>query len=96
MMGSDIATDDSTAVAVDGLWDAGGFSGLVDTLREHAYHFNISMEHVINYGGLSGKVDTYCTVFLFSSAFWVHNKSFYDRIIVVGLPGRRLTTRVSL
>lgn len=37
---------------------AGGvnFSGLVDTALENLSGLNISMEHVINYGGPSGKV----------------------------------------
>lgn len=66
MMRSDGATDNSTAVAVNGLLGAGGLSGLVETLREHVYRLNISMEHIINYGGPSGKVDANCVSLLFN------------------------------
>lgn len=57
MMGVDSSTDDSTATTtVNGLMSAAGFSGLLGTVQEHVSDLDISMEHVINYGGPGGKV----------------------------------------
>lgn len=52
----DTYTDEATEGAVGAFLGAGGISGLVATIRDHMSGLNISMEHVVNYGGPSGKV----------------------------------------
>lgn len=52
-MGSpETCADDSSGGAAGGV----NLSGLVDTALENLSGLNISMEHVVNYGGPSGKV----------------------------------------
>lgn len=46
--------DESCEAAVTGV--LGDFSGIIGTARERVSDLNISMEHVVNYGGPSGKV----------------------------------------
>lgn len=54
-MGSpETCTEDSAEVAAGGV--SVNISGLVDTALENLSGLNISMEHVVNYGGPSGKV----------------------------------------
>eukprot|EP00903_Cladosiphon_okamuranus_P017637 g16245.t2 len=55
LMGSpETCTDDSSGVAAGGT--SVHFSGLVDTALENLSVLNVSMEHVVNYGGPSGKI----------------------------------------
>lgn len=54
-MGSpEICADDSCGAAEGGF--PGNFPGLIDKARDVLVGLNISMEHVVTYGGPSGKV----------------------------------------
>lgn len=54
MESPETCVDDSSGVAASGF--SGNFSGLVNAALENLSGLNISMEHVINYGGPGGKV----------------------------------------
>lgn len=48
--------DPSVTVAANGFVSAGWFSGLLTRVQEHFADIEISVEHVINYGGPGRKV----------------------------------------
>ncbi|CAM9090697.1 unnamed protein product [Laminaria digitata] len=53
---SETCGDESAGAVVGGFASTGGISGLIATVREHVSDLNISLEHVLHYGGPSGKV----------------------------------------
>lgn len=79
MMGVDSPKDGSSAMmAVTGFMSAEGLSDLLGTVREHVSNLDISMEHVINYGGPGGKVRSLGTMTNRSAYSCFHKGAYPD------------------